>query len=294
LVLEFYSQYVGPFTYEKLANIQSPSVGGGLETSSAIFYGENLINGKRNERLRNVLIHEIAHQWFGNAVTETTWDDAWLSEGFATFFTLLFIEKEYGKEEYRKGIIKDRNYVFDMTAKMPDFSIISPRSAEKEPVTTGLTYEKGAWVLHMLREMIGEMNFKKGIRAYYEKYYNANASTDDFRKEMEKVSGKNLETFFKQWLYQPVNPVIQGTWEYNTKTKKMTIELEQAQAGDIVFDLPFEIGYYKAGSATPVILKMKLDKKRVVQSFSVEGSPEKVEMDPRGVLLSQNNLTKKQ
>jgi len=92
LVLEFYSQYVGPFAYEKLANIQSPSVGGGMETSSAIFYGENLINGKRDERLRNVLIHEIAHQWFGNAVTETNWDDAWLSEGFAKFFTLLFIE----------------------------------------------------------------------------------------------------------------------------------------------------------------------------------------------------------
>jgi aminopeptidase N len=93
-VLEFYSQYVGPFAYEKLANIQTPSVNGGMESSSAIFYGEDLVTGKRSERTRNVVIHEIAHQWFGNSVTETTWDDAWLSEGFATFFTLLFIENE--------------------------------------------------------------------------------------------------------------------------------------------------------------------------------------------------------
>jgi len=70
-VLEFYSTYVGPYAYEKLANIQSPSVGGGMETSSAIFYAENLVTGKYEKRLRNVVIHEIAHQWFGNAVTES-------------------------------------------------------------------------------------------------------------------------------------------------------------------------------------------------------------------------------
>ena len=77
-VLEYYTKYVGPFAYEKLANIQTPSVNGGMETSSAIFYGEDLVNGKRDERIRNIVIHEIAHQWFGNAVTESTWDDAWL------------------------------------------------------------------------------------------------------------------------------------------------------------------------------------------------------------------------
>jgi len=72
------------------------------------------------------------------------------------------------------------------------------------------------------------------------------------------------------------------------------MELGMAQVGDVVFDLPVEIGYYKAGSASPVILKMKLDKKRVVQSFSVGGAPEKVELDPRNVLLSQNRFAKKE
>ncbi len=202
-VLEFYTEYVGPFAYEKLANIQTPSVNGGMETSSAIFYGEDLINGKRDIRLRNVVIHEIAHQWFGNAVTETTWDDAWLSEGFATYFTLLFIEHAYGQEEYKKGIEKATKAVVDMSAKMPNFKIVSDRTAEKEAVTNGLTYQKGALTLHALRELIGKENFQKGIREYYATYFNANASTRDFITIMEKVSNKNLQAFFNQWLYQP-------------------------------------------------------------------------------------------
>jgi aminopeptidase N len=289
-VLEFYSNYVGPYAYEKLANIQTPSVNGGMETSSAIFYGEDLVTGKRDERTRNVVIHEIAHQWFGNAITETTWDDAWLSEGFATFFTLLFIENEYGKEEYTKGIIKARKSVYDMSVKMPDFSIVSNRTAEKEDVTSGITYQKGAWVIHMLRDLMGEKNFKKGIQNYYTKYFNANTTTDEFRTEMEKVSGKDLKLFFKQWLYQPVNPTINASWTYNASTKKLTVQLHQAQK--YLYNVPVEIGYYKKGASTPTILTMNLKQKDQVYSFPLTSSPEKLELDPRNVLLNDGKMSK--
>jgi aminopeptidase N len=289
-VLEFYSNYVGPYAYEKLANIQTPSVNGGMETSSAIFYGEDLVTGKRDERTRNVVIHEIAHQWFGNAITETTWDDAWLSEGFATFFTLLFIENEYGKEEYTKGIIKARKTVYDLSTKMPDFSIVSERTAEKEQVTSGITYQKGAWVLHMLRNLIGEKNFKKGIQNYYAKYFNANTNTDEFRIEMEKASGKDFKLFFKQWLYQPINPTINASWTYNASTKKLNVHLGQAQ--QFLYNVPVEIGYYKKGSTSPTILTMNLKDKDQVFSFPLASSPEKLELDPRNVLLNNGNLSK--
>jgi len=289
-VLEFYSNYVGPYAYEKLANIQTPSVNGGMETSSAIFYGEDLVTGKRDERVRNVVIHEIAHQWFGNAITETTWDDAWLSEGFATFFTLLFIENEYGKEEYTKGIIKARKSVYDMSVKMPDFSIVSERTAEKEDVTSGITYQKGAWVIHMLRNLIGEANFKKGIQNYYAKYFNANTTTSEFRAEMEKVSGKDLKLFFKQWLYQPINPTINASWKYDASTKKLNLQLHQAQK--FLYNIPVEIGYYKKGATTPTILTMNLKDKDQVFSFSLAAAPEKLELDPRAVLLNDGNLSK--
>ena len=290
-VLEFYSNYVGPYAYEKLANIQTPSVNGGMETSSAIFYGEDLVTGKRDERTRNVVIHEIAHQWFGNAITENTWDDAWLSEGFATFFTLLFIENEYGKEEYTKGIIKARKSVYDMSVKMPDFSIVSERTAEKEDVTSGITYQKGAWVIHMLRDLIGEKNFKKGIQNYYAKYFNANTNTDEFRTEMEKVSGKNLKLFFKQWLYQPINPTINASWTYDASAKKLKIRLNQAQ--QFIYNVPVEIGYYKKGANTPTILSMNLKDKDQVFSFPLAAAPEKLELDPRNVLLNDGKISMK-
>ena len=286
-VLEFYSQYVGPFAYEKLANVQTPSVSGGMESSSAIFYGEDLVTGKRSERTRNVVIHEIAHQWFGNSVTETTWDDAWLSEGFATFFTLLFIENEYGKEEYTKGIAKAKKTVLDLLVKMPDFSIVSPRTAEKELVITGITYQKGAWVLHMLRDLIGKVNFKKGIQSYYAKFYTSSATTEDFRIEMEKASGMDLKIFFKQWLFQPVIPKIQANWTYDAKAKKLIISLDQIQKGDVIFDMPIEIAYYKKGSDAPTLLKMRLTKKQNSQTFKLKEAPEKVEVDPRNVLLCE-------
>ena len=289
-VLEFYSNYVGPYAYEKLANIQTPSVNGGMETSSAIFYGEDLVTGKRDERTRNVVIHEIAHQWFGNAITETTWDDAWLSEGFATFFTLLFIEDEYGKDEYLKGIIKARKSVYDMSVKMPDFSIVSERTAEKEDVTSGITYQKGAWVIHMLRNLMGEKNFKKGIQNYYARYFNANTTTSEFRAEMEKVSGKDLKLFFKQWLYQPINPTINASWKYDANTKKLNVQLQQAQK--YLYNVPVEIGFYKKGASTPTILTMNLKEKDQLFSFPLATAPEKLELDPRALLLNDGKMRK--
>ena len=291
-VLEFYSNYVGPYAYEKLANIQTPSVNGGMETSSAIFYGEDLVTGKREERTRNVVIHEIAHQWFGNAVTETTWDDAWLSEGFATFFTLLFIENEYGKDEYTKGILKAKKTVYDLSAKMPAFSIVSDRTAEKEVVTSGITYQKGAWVLHMLRNLIGEAAFKKGIQNYYATYFNANTSTDAFIVEMEKASSKDLKLFFKQWLYQPINPAINASWNYDATTQKLKIHLNQTQGDQFLFTVPVEMGYYKKGDTKPTLLTLNLKNKEQDFTFSVKNSIDKLELDPRNVLLNNGQLTK--
>jgi len=284
--LQFYSDYVGPYVYEKLANIQSPSVGGGMETSSAIFYGENLINGKRTERLRNIVIHEVAHQWFGNAITESTWDDAWLSEGFATYFTLLFIENAYGYEEYLKGIKNAKKSVYDYNKKDSTFSIVSNRTAETDPVTSSITYQKGAWVLHMLRNLIGHENFRKGIQAYYEKFMNLNVTTGDFIDEMEKVSSKNLKPFFNQWLNNSVALKIKGSWDYDATSKNIIIKLQQTQSSGFIFDVPVEIVIYDNG-AIPKNLKYTLNTKQTEYRIPAEVKPSLILLDPRTVLLAE-------
>ncbi len=284
-VLAFYSDYVGPFAYEKLANVQSTVSGGGMETSSAIYYAEKLITGKKEVRLRNVVIHEIAHQWFGNAVTESTWDDAWLSEGLTTFFTLLFIEHAYGHDEYIAGVKNAKKSVYDYIKKDSLFSIVSNRSAETGAVTSGLTYQKGAWIMHMLRDKIGEVNFRNGIQAYYKKYFNANATTNDLIAEMEKASNQNLKPFFSQWLYKPDNLKLSWTWDYDAASKQILIHVQQHQSSGFVFDVPVEFGIMKNGVAETQLVKQQLNTQTADFKIASATKPAFVSLDPRTVLL---------
>jgi len=284
--VQFFSDYIGPYVYEKIANVQTASVAGGMEASSAIFYAENLVTGKRSQRIRNVVIHELAHQWFGNSVTEKNWDHVWLSEGFATFFTLLFIENEYGKEEFRKGLIQSRNTIYQTTIKQPGFKIIDHRDPEKEEVTSAITYQKGAWTLHMLRNLLGEESFKKGIQEYYRTYMNGHADTQDFQSIMEKTSGKKLGPFLDQWLNHAENPELTGNWTYDSLKKTVKIHLEQSQEGNYIFQLPIEMGI-KQGNQAIKMVKLNLNSKTLDQEIPMKNKPEKIIFDPRLVLLAQ-------
>lgn len=290
-VLEFYSSYIGPFSYEKLANIQSNSVSGGMEAASAILYSENSVVGDRNERWRNVVIHEIAHQWFGNSVTEYDWDDVWLSEGFATYFTLLFIEHEYGRDEFMKGLVSSKKRVNDFHEKNPNYAIVHDNLDDMTKVVSSHTYQKGSWILHMLRGVVGTENFWKGIRAYYAKYQNLSASTADFQREMEEVSGIYLEQFFEQWLYKSGTLIYEGNWEYDAKMKEIKIILNQVQNDGSLFKMPMEIAVnFKDGKVLTKTLMM--DKEQNEFSLKVDSAPVEIILDPNNWILMDANFKK--
>ena len=284
--LQFFSDYVGPFAYEKLANIQSNSVGGGMEAATAIFYGDNSVTGKRTSRWRNVIIHEVAHQWFGNAVTEYDWDDVWLSEGFATYFTLLFREHAYGWEDFVSGLISSRERVFDYYEDHKNYRIVHDNLSDMSQVTSGQTYQRGAWVLHMLRNLIGDEKFQEAIRNYYSRYMNSNATTDDFKHEMEVVSGLDLDMFFNQWLYQGGHIILDGSWKYDDKKKEIIIDIQQVQNDGYLFSFPIEFGIYEEGKVVPIIEQRSVTKKESSYSIPAELKPNKVAIDPRTVLLA--------
>lgn len=292
-VLEFYSDFVGPFSYEKLANIQSNSVSGGMEAASAILYSENSVVGDKNERWRNVVIHEIAHQWFGNAVTESDWDDVWLSEGFATYFTLLFIEHEYGHEAFLKGLTSSKERVNTFYAQHPDYRIIHDNLNDMSKVTSSQTYQKGSWVLHMLRGVVGNNAFKKGIQSYYKKYQNLSATTADFRQEMEAASGKNLKVFFEQWLYKPGTLKLDAKWRYDAKKKEVTIELKQTQNDGSMFNLPVEVAMYSPNVKEPLIRTIVVDQKSKVFTLPMDSAPEKILLDPNSWVLMDATVARK-
>ncbi|MEN2282269.1 M1 family aminopeptidase [Algoriphagus sp. SE2] len=290
--LEYYSDYIGPFSYEKLANIQSNSVSGGMEAASAILYSENSVVGDRNERWRNVVIHEIAHQWFGNAVTEYDWDDVWLSEGFATYFTSLFIEHEYGHDAFMRQMASSKERVLSFNEKNPDYRIVHDNLEDMSQVTTGQTYQKGSWILHMLRGVVGTENFWKGIRNYYTKYQNLNSTTTDFRIEMEAASGMNLERFFDQWLYKSGALKIYGDWGYNKKSQELRITLDQVQKDRSLFEMPIQVAIYEPGKSAPTIETVIIKSQSDSFTFSLDYEPERIILDPESWVLMESTINK--
>lgn len=279
-VLEFYGDMVGPYSYEKLANIQAASVGGGMEAASAIFYGENSVTGERTTRWRNVVIHEIAHQWFGNAVTESDWDDVWLSEGFATYFTLLFREHQYGRDDFVEGLKQSRDRVRSFYEDNPDYRIVHDNLDDMSRVTSSQTYQKGGWTLHMLRGVIGDEAFWRGIQDYYRMYRDKNASTDDFRRAMEEASGRDLSGFFQQWLYQGGSLKYEGSWSFDPESGTIEVELNQVQDDGYSFRMPVQLGIYVEGNSEPRIEILNVDHMSNRFTISVDREPAAVVLDP--------------
>ena len=286
--LEFFSDYIGPFAYEKLANVQSNSVKGGMESATAIFYSDVSVTGDRSVRWRNVVIHEVAHQWFGNCVTEYDWDDVWLSEGFATYFTLMFREHAYGREDFVMGLKEARNRVFNFYKNNKDASIVHDNLKDmKNVLTYDIQYQKGAWVLHMLRNYVGEEAFKKGIRSYYKKYFNSNTNTLEFMNEMEKASNKKLANFFDQWLYKGGNIILEGGWKYDNKNKEIYIDIEQVQNDGYFFEMPLELKIFYDKENLIKLETINLDKDSRRFYISSEFKPKDIILDPSTKLLAR-------
>jgi len=225
--LEFFTEHVGPYPYEKLANVSAAFGGGGTEHASAVFYAENLLDGNAED----VVVHEIAHQWFGCSVTERDWDDIWLSEGFATYFTLLYQEHVDGRDAFVRGLERSRTSALAAEKRLRQ-PLVHRNISDLRNVNPGLVYQKGAWILHMLRIRLGTEVFWKGMRDYYRRFRDANADSEDFRRVMEEASGQDLRGFFAQWLHRVHSPALQGSWSYDAAAKKVRIELEQTQPGD--------------------------------------------------------------
>lgn len=233
-ILAYYIGKVGPYAFEKLANVQSKTIFGGMENSSCIFYFEESVGDRGIEEL---MAHEIAHQWFGDAASETNFSHLWLSEGFATYMTNVYLEHKYGADTLKKRLRTDREMVFDFEKKRKTPVVDTTVHGNYMVLLNANSYQKGGWVLHMLRRKLGDAAYWKGIRAYYKKYDGKNASTDDLRAELESASGQNLEKFFKQWIYKGGHPQLHIDWKYNPATKTVIIEVGQVQKDLFEFTL---------------------------------------------------------
>jgi aminopeptidase N len=256
--LDFYSRLIGPYPYEKLANVQSKTIFGGLENAGCIFYSENSVTGQG--KAENLMAHEIAHQWFGNSVTENDWHHIWLSEGFATYLTAFYQENTYGKEMSDATMKSARDRVIGFYLRSPR-PVVDTTVTDLMRLLNANSYQKGAWVLHMLRHELGDDLFWNGMRAYYEAYRNRNALTSDFQHIMEKVSNRNLDIFFKQWLFTAGQPDLKITSGPGEKEGFTDITIEQTQNYLFSFDIELQIKNSNGSQMIKIPVSERITKK---------------------------------
>jgi aminopeptidase N len=242
----FFSEHVGQYAYGNLAHVQAAGMGGGTDHVSNIFYGEKGVAAGNAP-----VVHETAHQWFGNAVTENDWNDVWLSEGFATYFTLLYTEHAAGRDAFVEGLRRSRDTVLRTEKSRPNTPVVH---VDLDEATTSplnqFVYQKGGWILHMLRGVIGTEPFWRGIRIYYQRHMNGLASTMDLRRVMEEVSGQDLGWFFAEWLTRSGVPQVSGEWRYDAANKQIVATVRQTQPGE-PYRFPIGIGVSSTAGAMP-------------------------------------------
>ena len=277
--LEFYSELIGPYPYEKLAHVQSKTQYGGMENAGCIFYNENSATSDRSQE--NLFAHEVAHQWFGNSATEQNWHHIWLSEGFATYLTSVYNQHFYGEQVFRQGLYNDRQRVIRFSQRYMAPVIDSLVTDYSKLINTN-SYQKASWFLHMLRHKLGDDAFFNGLRSYYSIYRDSTALTADFRHCMEKTSGQDLKAFFDQWLRQAGHPVLKWSWNQDTDTTvNMKITQKQEQA---FFSFPLDVEvFYKDGNHET--FRATIDQKISSIILPARDKVKKIELDPGVNLL---------
>jgi aminopeptidase N len=298
--VDFFSRQVAPYPYEKLALIVAATRFGGMENSSAIVFPGSLFNERASQtmsarfgirrQLLDVTAHEIAHQWFGDSVTEQTWADLWLSEGFATYFAGLFIEQADGRDDFRAYMRgqAETYFIFEREHRIPLHDTETP---ELFALLNGNNYQKGAWVLHMLRGLLGETVFMRGIRAYYEAHKEGNATTEDLREAMEKASGQDLKEFFARWVYKSGHPRYEAAWSWGEAGQMggtLTITLNQTQR-DEAFLMPLTVEFRLSDGTTRREV-IRPTGKEAIARFTLARRPTSVTLDPDEFLLKELSM----
>ncbi len=246
-----------------------------------------------NTNAVNLVAHELAHQWFGDLVTCVDWSHAWLNEGFATYMQALYVERTRGADALR----------WDMGVKAEDFfeedkTMYRRPTVEKDYVYPDdifdmSIYEKGAWMLHELRYVMGDEAFFAGISRYLKSHSFANVDTHDFRKSMEGASGLSLQEFFELAFFRPGFPEFLVGYAWDADAKTATLHVKQTQKMELqtpVFKLPFDLVTYVNGKRTS--RRLMIDSADQVFTLGMDVRPSIVEFDPQHWLLKKLSFKK--
>jgi len=205
-ILDVFGWQVAPYPFDTYGHFAAPDFGGGMENQTMTAIGANVFGTRTPRSAHSLIAHEAAHQWFGDALSPHGWVDIWLNEGFATYFAELWRASRVGPEPLGWRMEALRYTVLASGRSAP---VSMPALADMFGTNT---YEKGGWVLHMLRRQVGDAAFFGGITDYFNRHLYGNVRTDDLRAALEAASGTDLAPSFEQWVHRPGNPVVHAGW----------------------------------------------------------------------------------
>jgi aminopeptidase N len=284
-IMDFFTHLVAPFPYEKLAHLQSSTRFGGMENSSAIFYADG--GFRKGGTPASVIAHETAHQWFGDAVTEREWGHLWLSEGFATYFEELWTRHAFGDSTFKAEMARTRAEILrdPVVAARP---VIDSAQTDLMRLLDANSYQKGGWTLHMLRTLVGDTAFFRGIRDYYAAHVDGNAVTDDLMHAIENRSAQTLGWFFDQWLRRPGFASLTTSWRYDATARRVVLDVEQGLKF-AAYRLTLSMDVTDAtGTVHRVRVEIPAEKSvRVTLPLELAAPPRSVAFDPDVELLAE-------
>lgn len=275
-ITSFFAKTFGeyPFIKEKYGVAEFLWQIGAMEHQTITGVGSNFVNGRNF--FKDIYIHELAHQWFGDAVGPKTWKDIWLNEGFASYSEALYFENLAGSKALQSTMLSKYQDSFSNTVYNPGSSLFS-----------STVYDKGAWVLHMLRREVGDSVFFKILKTYFNEYKFKTASTADFINVCENVSNKNLEKFFDQWVFtgkENINLKYKWHTEKSDNRFIVFIELNQSQKYG-AFNFPLEIQFDNVDNNS-ILKDFYITSADTTLKVQLSEKPKQIIIDPNSWLLA--------
>jgi len=285
-MIRYYNEWIAiPYPYEKYAQTTVEEfLWGGMENVSATTLYTDTLHDEAaapNFTSEGLVAHELVHQWWGDLLTCRDWSHIWLNESFATFFTNLWYEHRYGRDEYDYRRWEDLRDSLKEDREDYRRPIVMPVFVDEMDLFDSHTYPKGGLVLDMLRYVLGDAQFQKAIRHYGQKHARQSVDTEDLRKAIGEATGQELGWFFAQWLYSAGHPefVVNSEWQADTQQLHLTVEQKQKREEMTpLFRMPVEIEVTTAQG--PQTFRVEVSLERHDFYFTLAERPTRVRFDP--------------
>jgi aminopeptidase N len=298
-MMEFLSRVTGrPYPYEKYDQVfVQDFIFGGMENTTATTLTDTALLDRRSfvdTTMDSLVAHELAHQWFGDLLTCRDWSHAWLNEGFATWFDAAFREHDLGRDEYLVNVLGLRDNYLSEDGGHYRRAIVCKRYRDPVELFDRHLYEKGALVLHMLRERLGNELFGRCIRRYVARHAGGSVETVDLRRAIEDETGRNLEEFFDQWVFKGGHPDLKATFAWDEKKRVARVTVKQVQGTEdetpSVFRIPIVVALHLGGRRVETIRGTLESRERTFEA-KLPSRPKWVNFDPGFTVLKTLDFT---